>query len=173
MDHTRSVTPSSVTSRREPDGSGVPANHGHSKAHPPHITHRHHRPIPTSKLKRSRPLRRNRANLLPIGATRASTIRRAAEQAERRGAGAAEIEAKVARAAPRPKEQSNFTGPDTRITMSSHGWIQGLNAHALVEEGSGVIVAQEVSAQSTDSPRLGHVLARPDENLAGLGVPEG
>ena len=43
----------------------------------------------------------------------------------------------------------------------------------LVEEGSGVVVAQEVSAQSTDSPRLGHVLARPDETLAGLGVPEG
>ena len=55
----------------------------------------------------------------------------------------------------------------------SHGWIRGFNAHALVEEGSGVIVAQEVSAQGTDSPRLGHVLARPDENLAGLGVPEG
>ena len=111
-----------LASRREPDGSGVPADRGLSKAHPPHITHRHHRPIPTSKLKRSRPLRRNRANLLPIGATRASTIRRAAEQAERRGAGAAEVEAKVARAVPRPKEQSNFTGPDTRITMSSHGF---------------------------------------------------
>ena len=55
----------------------------------------------------------------------------------------------------------------------SHGWIQGFNAHARVEEDSGVIVAQEVSAQSTDSPRLGHVLARPDENLAGLGIPEG
>ena len=79
----------------------------------------------------------------------------------------------MARAVPRPKEQSNFTGPDSRITMSSHGWIQGFNAHVLVEEGSGVVVAQEVSAQSTDSPKLGHVLARPDETLAGLGVPEG
>ena len=43
----------------------------------------------------------------------------------------------------------------------------------LVEEGSGVVVVQKVSAQSTDSPRLRHVLARPDETLAGLGVPEG
>ena len=114
--------PHHLTSRREPDGSGVPANRGHSKAHPLHITHSHHLPIPTSKLKRSRPLRRNRANLFPIGATRASTIRRAAEQTDRRGAGAAEVEAKVARAVPRAKEQSNFTGPDTRVTMSSHGF---------------------------------------------------
>ena len=59
---------------------------------------------------------------------------------------------------PRPKEQSNFTDPDSRIMKSSHGWIQGYNAQVLVEEGSGVIVAQEVTAQSSDSPRLGPVL---------------
>ena len=94
--------------------------------------------------------------------------RRAVEQAERRGAGAAEVEEKVARAVPRPKEQSNFTDPDSRIMKSSHGWIQGYNAQVLVEEGSGVIVAQEVTAQSSDSPRLGPVLDRLDENLAGL-----
>ena len=98
--------------------------------------------------------------------------RRAVEQAERRGAGAAEVEEKVARAVPRPKEQSNFTDPDSRIMKGSHGWIQGYNAQVLVEEGSGVKVAQEVTAQSSASPRLGPVLDRLDENLAGLGVPE-
>ena len=49
----------------------------------------------------------------------------------------------AAKAVPRPKEQSNFTDPDSRIMKSSHGWIQGYNAQVLVEAGSGVIVAQE------------------------------
>ena len=49
------------------------------------------------------------------------------------------------------KEQSNFTDPDSRIMKSS--WIQGYNAQVLVEAGSGVIVAQEVTPQSADSPR--------------------
>ena len=88
------------------------------------------------------------------------------------GAVAVEVEEKVARAVPRPKEQSNFTDPDSRIMTSSHGWIQGYNAQVLVEEGSGVKVAQEATAQSSASPRLGPVLDRLDENLAGLGVPE-
>ena len=88
------------------------------------------------------------------------------------GAVAVEVEEKVARAVPRPKEQSNFTDPDSRIMEGSHGWIQGYNAQVLVEEGSGVKVAQEVTAQSSASPRLGPVLDRLDENLAGLGVPE-
>ena len=62
--------------------------------------------------------------------------------------------AATARAVPQPKEQSNFTDPDSRIMKTSHGWIQGYNAQVLVEEASGVIVAQEVTAHSADSRRL-------------------
>ena len=40
-----------------------------------------------------------------------------------------------------------------------------------MEAGSGVIVAQEVTPQSADSPRLGPMLELLDQNLAGIGVP--
>ena len=63
--------------------------------------------------------------------------RRARARAEGGGAGPEGVEAAAAKAVPRPKEQSNFTDPDSRIMKSSHGWIQGYNAQVLVEAGSG------------------------------------
>ena len=98
---------------------------------------------------------------------------RGQERAEARSAGSQEAAAAAAREVPRPKEQSNFTDPDSRIMKTSHGWIQGYNAQVLVEEASGVIVAQEVTAHSADSPRLRPMLDRLEENLARVGVPEG
>jgi len=97
---------------------------------------------------------------------------RGQERAEARGAGPEEVEAAGAKAVPRPKEQSNFTDPDSRIMKTSHGWTQGYNAQILVEEASGVIVAQEVTAQGTDSRRLKPMLDSLEENLAWVGVPE-
>ena len=98
--------------------------------------------------------------------------KREQERAEARGAEPEEVAAAAARAVPRPKEQSNFTGPGSRIMKSSHGWIQGYNAQVMVEEAGGVIVAQEVTAHSGDSLRLRPMLDRLEENLARLGVPE-
>ena len=97
---------------------------------------------------------------------------RGQERAEARGAGVEEAAAAAAREVPRPKEQSNFTDPESRIMKSSHGWIQGYNAQVMVEEASGVIVAQEVTAHSGDSTRLRPMLDRLEENLARVGVPE-
>ncbi len=97
--------------------------------------------------------------------------RRALERAEGGGARPEGSEAAAAKAVPRPKEQSNFTDPDSRIMKNSHGWIQGYNAQVMVEAGSGVIVAQEVTPQSADSPRLGPMLELLDQNLAGIEVP--
>ena len=97
---------------------------------------------------------------------------RGQERAEARGAGVEEAAAAAAREVPRPKEQSNFTDPESRIMKSSHGWIQGHNAQVMVEEASGVIVAQEVTAHSGDSTRLRPMLDRLEENLARVGVPE-
>ena len=45
---------------------------------------------------------------------------------------------------------------------------KGYNAQALVAEGSGVIVTQEVTAHSAASPRLSPVLELLDRNLASL-----
>ena len=49
---------------------------------------------------------------------------RAREQAERRGADEEAVQAAAAKAVPRPKEQSNFTDPDSRIMKTSRGWVQ-------------------------------------------------
>ena len=74
---------------------------------------------------------------------------------------------------PGEKEQSNFTDPDSRIMKSKAGWVQGYNAQVVVEEESGVIVAQEVSHHAADSPRLAPMLEATDANLAAIGVPDG
>ena len=45
--------------------------------------------------------------------------------------------AQIATATPKPKEQSNFTDPDSRIMKTKDGWIQGYNAQVLVDADSG------------------------------------
>ena len=55
---------------------------------------------------------------------------------------------------------------------SPQGWVQGYNAQIMVEESSGVIVAQEVSNQGVDTRRLGPMLGILEQNLTRLGVPE-
>jgi transposase len=95
---------------------------------------------------------------------------RARERAEGQGKPAEEVAAAEARAVPRPKEQSNFTDPESRIMKTKTGWVQGYNAQIAVNE-CGVILAQEVSAHSADSPRLIPVLDQVEANLAALGIP--
>jgi transposase len=95
---------------------------------------------------------------------------RARERAAARGASPEEIAAAVVVAVPREKEQSNFTDPDSRIMKTKSGWAQGYNAQVMVEEASGVIVAQEVSAHAADSPRLAPMLDATDANLVAAGL---
>ena len=94
--------------------------------------------------------------------------RRARERAEGGGAGPEGVEAAAAILA---QGAEQFHRPGQPDHEESHGWIQGYNAQVLVEAGSGVIVAQEVTPQSADSPRLGPMLELLDQNLAGIGVP--
>ena len=58
------------------------------------------------------------------------------------------------------------------MMKSPQGWVQGYNAQIMVEESSGVIVAQEVSSQGVDTRRLGPMLEILEQNLTCLGVPE-
>jgi len=83
----------------------------------------------------------------------------------------ADTEARVATAMPKPKEQSNFTDPDSRIMKTKDGWIQGYNAQVLVDADSGIIVAQAVSAQAADSPHLVPLLDQLAVPLAASGIP--
>ena len=57
------------------------------------------------------------------------------------------------------------------MMKSPQGWVQGYNAQIMVEESSGVIVAQEVSNQGVDTRRLGPMLEILEQNLTRLGVP--
>ena len=79
--------------------------------------------------------------------------------------------AQIATATPKPKEQSNFTDPDSRIMKTKDGWIQGYNAQVLVDADSGIIVAQAVSAQAADSPHLVPLLDQMAVTLAAGGLP--
>lgn len=96
---------------------------------------------------------------------------RARERAVAKGVPAEAVAAAVAQAVPKPKEQSNFTDPESRIMKSKAGWVQGYNAQVMVEEASGVIVAEEVSSHSVDSPRLEPMLDHTAATLAAIGVP--
>jgi transposase len=95
---------------------------------------------------------------------------RAHERMEAKGASDEEIAQAEATAIPHAKEQSNFTDPDSRILRTKTGWIQGYNAQVLVDEASGMILAQEVVAQSADSPRLVPMLNHLEANLDALGL---
>jgi transposase len=58
-------------------------------------------------------------------------------------------------AVPEPKAQRNFTDPDSRIMRSKpDGWVQGYNAQAVVDEAHQVIVATELTADTTDTGSL-------------------
>ena len=97
---------------------------------------------------------------------------RARERAEAKGAGPAETAAAEAAATPSPKEQSNFTDPDSRIMKTKTGWVQGYNAQVMVNE-AGIILAEEVTASHADSPRLTPMLDRLEDNLSAVGVAAG
>jgi transposase len=120
-------------------------------------------------------LRRREGRLEKIRAAKARLEERARvrarERAQARGASPEAVEAAVQSAVPGPKEQSNFTDPESRIMKTTSGWVQGYNAQVVVEEASGVIVAQEVSNHGGDSARLAPMLDRVQASLVVVGVP--
>jgi len=55
---------------------------------------------------------------------------------------------------PKPKDQENFTDPDSRIMKDSKGYEQSFNAQAAVESKSQLIVATEVTNCAADADAL-------------------
>jgi transposase len=94
---------------------------------------------------------------------------RARKRAEGQGKESREIAADEAKAVPLPKEQSNFTDPESRIMKTKAGWVQGYNAQIVVNE-AGVILAEEVTAHNADGPRLPAVLDQVEANLKTIGT---
>jgi transposase len=72
-------------------------------------------------------------------------------------------------ARPGPREQKNFTDPESRIMMdgATKSFIQGYNAQAAVDAGSQVIVAAAVTQEANDKQQLRPLLA---QIAAGLGA---
>jgi IS5 family transposase len=68
-------------------------------------------------------------------------------------------------AVPEPKAQRNFTDPDSRIMRSKpDGWIAGYNAQAVVDEAHQVIVATELTADTTDTGSLPSLVDQVETN---------
>lgn len=120
-------------------------------------------------------LRRREGRLAKIREAKARLEARAKdrtrERMEARGASPEDIAGAEAAAVPAAREQSNFTDPESRILKLKAGWVQGYNAQVMVDEASGVIVAEEVVPQSADSPRLIPMLNQAEVNLETIGVP--
>jgi transposase len=68
-------------------------------------------------------------------------------------------------AVPKPKAQRNFTDPDSRIMPSKpDGWIAGYNVGAVVDEAHQVIVATDLTADTTDTGSLPDLVDQVETN---------
>jgi len=99
---------------------------------------------------------------------RLARIREAKKALEERVARETEPSHKEKR--PQPKDQINFTDPESRIMKdsSTKEFMQGYNAQAAVDASSQVIVAAEVTIQSNDKKQLEPMLAEVKENCNAL-----
>jgi len=136
-------------------------------------------------------LKRRKSRLAKIRAAKEALEREAKERAELAAADARERlrerEAKEAArgrkfggrpprvpdpetAVPGPREQKNFTDPESRIMMdgATKSFVQAYNAQAAVDSGSQVIVAAFVTQEANDKQQLRPLLAQIAVNLGAL-----
>ena len=92
-------------------------------------------------------LARRDSRLKKIREARAALEERARERAEAEGKD-------PEHAKPRPKDQYNFTDPESRIQKTHNGYIQGYNAQSSVDAEWQVIVAQHVTPNASDAQQL-------------------
>lgn len=95
----------------------------------------------------------------------------AAEEATRREAeGKPPAKTPPAEAVPGPKDQINFTDPESRIMKASNkGWDQCGNAQAVCNEDQ-IILAADVTDQANDVRQVVPMIDQVQANLAGAGI---
>lgn len=86
-------------------------------------------------------------------------------------AGATQAAEKAAAAArPNPKAQRNFTDPESRMMKTNDGFRYAYNAQTMVDEGSQVVLAAEVTQQAADVGELISMIAITEGNLEGADI---
>jgi transposase len=100
-------------------------------------------------------LARRESRLQKIRTAKKALEQRARAQARAAGHG----EEQVQKAKPQPKDQYNFTDPESRIMKGPDGFVQGYNAQAAVEPTCQFIVGQTLTAQANDKQQLEPLVA--------------
>ena len=67
--------------------------------------------------------------------------------------------------------KANVTDPDSRIMKTRKGYIQGLNAQAVVTEEQ-VIIAEDVTQQENDKQQLHPILEQIESSRQAVGIKE-
>ena len=70
---------------------------------------------------------------------------------------------------PEPAGKINVTDPDSRNLKTTHGWVQGYNAQAVVGEGQ-IVLAAEISVESLDTANLQPMVQTAIRELEAVGV---
>jgi transposase len=68
-----------------------------------------------------------------------------------------------------PAGKINVTDPDSRNLKTTHGWVQGYNAQAVVGEGQ-IVLAAEISVESLDTANLQPMVQTAIRELEAVGV---
>jgi len=104
------------------------------------------------------------------GASREKQIKRLQKQAERIEKWLSENEKKYGT---NGKEiSSNITDNDSAKMITSHGYIQGYNGQALVDDKHQVVVHAEAFGTVSDHDHVGPIMARAKENMQAIGHDE-
>lgn len=81
------------------------------------------------------------------------------------GAVAEAAEMAATAATPNPKTQRNFTDPESRMMKTTDGFHYAYNAQTMVDEGSQVVLAAEVTQQPTDIDQFFSMVGVTEGNL--------
>jgi hypothetical protein len=74
-------------------------------------------------------------------------------------------ESAAATATPNPKTQRNFTDPESRMMKTTDGFHYAYNAQTMVDEGSQVVLAAEVTQQANDIDQFFFMVGVTEGNL--------
>ena len=129
-------------------------------------------------------LKRRRDRLEAIASAKEEITQRAAERHRAEMAARAAKEAAFGRKpggrppqepqpGPHPKDQVNFTDPESRIMPPSEGFVQGFNAQAAVDNGSHLIAAGHATDACNDKQQIAPALEQLAAVEAVIGKPEG